>query len=127
MESPKHYNKEEFQANLLQIDWEFFYNQVNPNKAWEIMKGNIEKTIEEMCPLRLMKGKVYDDPWITREIIEKIKDKDRLLKIAKTSGKQDDWDLAKKARNLVSTQIRNLKSEFLIEEQENSVDDPNKF
>ena len=121
------YNKEEFQANLLQIDWENFYSQADPNVAWGIMKSNLEITIEEMCPLRVMKGKVYDDPWITREIIEMIKDKDRLMKNAKTTGIKEDWDLAKQARNFVSTQIRNLKSEYLKEEQENNVDDPKKF
>ena len=74
-----------------------------------------------------MSGKIYDDPWITREIIEVIKDKDRLIKKAKLSGKEGDWETAKVARNFVTSQVRNLKSDFLIEEQENNVDDPKKY
>ena len=121
------YNREEFQANLLQKDWGNYYSQIDPNKAWEIMKLSIEETIEAMCPQRDMSGKVYDDPWVTREIIEMIKDKDRLIRAAKASGREEEWEVAKRARNFVSSQIRNLKSEFLVEEQENNVDDPKKF
>ena len=61
------YNKEEFQANLLQKDWGKFYRQIDPNKAWEIMKLYIEETIEGMCPQKDMKGKVYDDPAVDHE------------------------------------------------------------
>ena len=50
------------------------------------MKLHIEGTIDGMCPQRRMKGKIYDDPWITREI-ELIKDKDRLIQGAKRSGR----------------------------------------
>ena len=41
--------------------------------------------------------------------------------------KNGDWEAAKIARNFVSSQVRNLKSDFLIEEQENNVDDPKKY
>ena len=91
------------------------------------MKLHIEETIEIMCPQRCMKGKVYDDPWITREIIEMIKDKDRLIQEAKRTGREEDWEIAKRARNYVSSQVRNLKADFLIEEQENNIDDPKKY
>ena len=43
-----HYNKEEFQANLIGLDWNNFYNQEDPNLAWGIMKLIIENTIENM-------------------------------------------------------------------------------
>ena len=121
------YDKEQFQANLLQKNWDNFYTQADPNRAWEIMKSIIEEEIERLCPLKTFSGKVYDDPWITREIIKMIKDKDRLIQGAKVSGNGEDWATAKRARNFVTAQIRNLKSEFLIEEQENNIDDPNKF
>ena len=121
------YDKERFQANLLQLDWETFYSQDDPNVAWGMMKENIELTIENMCPERRMIVKVYDDPWITREIIELIKDKDRLIKRAKISGVEEEWNVAKRARNFVSAQVRNLRAEFLIEEQRNNADDPKKF
>ena len=91
------------------------------------MKNIIEKEIEDMCPTKSFKVKHYTDPWITREVIEMINDKDRLLKIARSSGNKEDWEVAKRARNFVSGQIRSLKAEFLMEEQRNNADDPKKF
>ena len=71
-----------------------------------------------------MTGKVYDDPWNTLEAIEQIRGKDRLLKTAKQTGQDQDWELARRSRKFVSEQIRNLRADFLIDEQRNSVDDP---
>ena len=121
------YNKEAFQANLLDFNWAHFYRQDNPNAAWGVMKSVIEKEINYMCPCKTYRVKKYDDPWITREIIELIRDKDNLLRAAKISGDEEDWAVARKARNVVSGQLRNLKADFLKEEQRNNFDDPKKF
>ena len=125
--SYKNYDRERFQANLLEKNWEPFYRVANPNEAWGIMKGFIEEEIEAMCPTKKFSVKTYDDPWITREIIELIRDKDRLLKVARVSGRDEDWRVARRARNVVSGQVRNLKADFLKDEQRRNLDNPKKF
>ena len=77
------------------------------------MKGILEKEIEEICPVKDFSVRKYDDPWITNEIIELIRDKDDLIRLAKRSKNKEDWEAAKKARNFVSGQLRNLKAEFV--------------
>ena len=60
----------------------------------------------------------YDDHWITNNIIELIRDKDELIKNAKRTNNARDWLEAKRARNFVSGKLRNLKADFVLEEQE---------
>ena len=47
------------------------------------MLNNIETALNKICPLRTFRIKKYKEPWITQELLELIKDKDRLLKKAK--------------------------------------------
>ena len=55
------------------------------------------------------------DPWITNEILEAIKDKDRLLCNAKRSDSEADWIRARRRRNEVKTLVKHAKSNFLNE------------
>ena len=48
------------------------------------------------------------DPWISNELLEEIKDKNRQLKRAKRTRLPEDWLEAKRARNEVGGLKRNL-------------------
>ena len=63
-----------------------------------------------MYPVKLFKTKVIRDPWITHEIIELIKDKDRALKKAKRSGNPLHWQTARRLRNDCLRIVRNAKA-----------------
>ena len=64
---------------------------------------------------------------MTNEIIEEIKDKDLALRIARRSGKAEDWVAAKRERNRVGRLVEQSKSDFLRDQQEELADDPKKF
>ena len=50
-------------------------------------------------------------PWLDREIIKLMRQRDRAHKIAKRSGSQNNWYVYKKLRNSVTEQIPSKKSE----------------
>ena len=66
---------------------------------WHYIYKRILGYIDPMCSIKSFR--VYDarEPWITNEALESIKDKDRLLKKAKRTGKSEDLDEARLARN----------------------------
>ena len=66
-----------------------------------------------MCPLKKYRVAQAKEPWITKEILEMIKDKDRLLQSAKNTNNQQDWELAWTVRNNTSFQIRRAKANFI--------------
>ena len=80
------YNEEVFVQSLLNSDWELFYNSVDPNVAWSIMKNIILSHIDVMCPKQIFHVKSLKDPWITNEIL-----KDRLLSRDLTMRLTGSW------------------------------------
>ena len=125
--SYRNYDKESFQANLLEKNWGDFYSRVDPNQAWEIMKTIIEEEIETMCPFRTFSVRKFDDPWITNEVIEMIRDRDELFKTAKRLGRAEDWTRAKVARNETAGHLRNLKAQYLVDQQNVNSENPKRF
>ena len=121
------YNEELFMQNLMNNDWERFYNVRDPNVAWSMMKNIILSHINVMCPVQTFYVKSLKDPWITNEILEAIKDEDRLLCNAKRSNSEADWIGARRRRNEVKTLVKHAKSNFIKDNLENFKDDSKKF
>ena len=125
--SYRRYVKEDFQNNLSEADWEVFYNEEDPNRLWEIMEKEIIKQADIFCPIKAYRVSALREPWITNEAIEGIKDIDRLLRRAKKSGKVQDWEEARRARNQVGRDMENFRSDFLKNQQEINKADPKTF
>ena len=121
------FDEENFGNAMLALDWEPFYECVNPNLAWKVLNQNILSVIDRMCPKQEFKIKKFKDPWISQEILEAIRDKDVLLSTAKHSNKQEDWVLARQHRNEVKNLVKNAKSDFIKENLNEHQNDSKKF
>ena len=86
--SYRNYNKEIFQQNIREANWENFNASSNVTDKWDLFENIIRGTIDNMCPLKDFRIKQKKEPWISNELIELIKDKDNLLKRAKKSKDQ---------------------------------------
>ena len=40
--------------------------ETDPNKLWDLMKNSILNAIDKQCPLKQIKVKDRNDPWITQ-------------------------------------------------------------
>ena len=125
--SYRNYNKEDFQDNLSNANWDDFYTLANPNILWPYFKKVILDTISPMCPLKKFKVFEAKEPWITNEALEAIRDKDRLQKKARKSKLAADWENARAARNAVGRDIQNLRADYLKDQQVIHKADPKKF
>ena len=123
----KNYIKEDFQNNLVNSDWEGFCTHNDPTILWDIMERTILEQANYFCPLKHFRVKALREPWITNEAVESIRDKDKLLKKAKRTGREEDWVEARLARNRVGRDLENLRADFLREQQEVNKNDPKKF
>ena len=75
--SYRNYNRDLFENLLNEI---FFEHFENPNEPWDMMVKNINDSIEELCPLKTFKINKIKEPWISNELIEERKEKDRVMK-----------------------------------------------
>ena len=91
------------------------------------MCNKIISIADQMCPLKSYKVAQAKDPWITNEVLEMIKDKDRLLRKAKKHKLAADWENAKLARNNTNAVIQQAKTNFIRENLNEHHDDSKKF
>ena len=122
--SYKNYNKGDFQQQLVDHDWSELDDIGDPNDYWKILISGITNELEKTCPLKKMVLKDYGDPWITREIVEILKDKKRLFMKAKKSRLPDDLLAAREARNLANKMVKQAKEDFIKDNFENDSNDP---
>ena len=125
--SYRNYVKEDFQASLIQDNWEGFYNSANPEVCWDIIDDAIKRHIDAMCPQKLFKVREVREPCITNEILEEIKVKDHAMRAAKRPGNVNDWQHAKTESNRVGSLVDQAKADFLKEQQTELAGDPKKF
>ena len=125
--SYKNYVKEDFQELVQNADWTGFFESQDPNYLWGIMSNIITTSIDGMCPMKNFRVNEFKEPWMTNEAIEAIRDKDRLLGRARRSRREADWLEAKRMRNEVGKNVRNLKADFLKQQQEAHKSNPKKF
>ena len=125
--SYRNYDRETFKNGLKNQDWDTFYQQTDPEKAWGLMLENIIRVLDTLCPLRKSYIKNYRPDWMTNELIEQIKDRDYFYNEAKTRGDQDTWNIAKHLRNVTNLNIRQAKMEFILRELEVHENNSKKF
>ena len=117
--SYKNYNKEEFVNDLLNSNWLPVETSTDPEFIWKFLLDKIKTLLDHTCPLKRFRVKVTNKPWITNELIEQIKGKDRALKKAKRSGSNEDWARARRLRNDCLKAVRNAKARFIQDELDN--------
>ena len=104
----RHKNEALFLQHLTACNWNIFYQSDDPEIAWNILESNILNIINTMCPIQTFHVKHLKDPWISQEILEAMKDKDRLLSLAKRNNRAEDWVLARRRRNQVKIWLKML-------------------
>ena len=112
--SYRNFNAETFAEMLLEETWENLYDCDSPDVAWQFISDRIESSLDKMCPLRKFRIKNYRPDWMTKELIEQIKDRDFFYRKAK--GDRDYWNIAKYLRNVTNSNIRQAKKEFILAE-----------
>ena len=125
--SYRNYDQVLFQTQIAQHDWTNYLIEICPNKLWSYLIEKIEFYIDLQCPLKKFKISQTKEPWVTPELLEFVKDKDRALRKAKRSKSNEDWEIAKRLRNECLTRVRNCKSNFIQNELNVNRDDGKQF
>ena len=90
-------------------NWTDFYKCQDPNQCWKTLFKEIVSSLDEHCTINNFNVKTVSFPWINRDALEMIRDKDSALSRAKRTNKKEDWDAAKQLRNRVGLAIQNMK------------------
>ena len=125
--SYRNFDRDVFRKKLREVTWDELYSILTPELAWEFILNNITMVLDSICPVRTFKIKNYRPDWMTKELIEQVKDRDYFYKKAKLGGDEDDWNIAKHLRNTTNVNIRQAKRDFILDELNSNSEDPKKF
>ena len=87
-------DKDMFHTHLKNVNWDAYWLMDDPNQAWEYFLNEIIKFLNITCPIKDIYIKEEKQEWMSDELLRPLDDKDALLKVARLSGNEDDWNIA---------------------------------
>jgi hypothetical protein len=90
------------------------------NEAWNKWKNKFLEICDEFAPLRRMRVKNRNNPWIDNEVLNKMYERDYIHKKAVASKNNDMWNQYKFLRNEVTSLVRQKKKEYFVTQLESS-------
>lgn len=94
---------------------------------WDEMEKVILDIADIHCPYKSYHERAALSPWLSQDLLELIKDRDRLYKLAKRSSNQEDWVISRKARNKCNRGIKHAKDEYVKSQLVAHEKNPHKF
>ena len=98
-----------------------------PNQYWELLSKSIIDILNVMAPLRTSTFRKDRPEWLTADLIEILKDRDRAMKLACKSKLITDKKEARTLRNIANKAVKSAKSEYLLNKLDTYKIDPKKF
>ena len=123
------FNEREFEEEVLKIDWDIIcdLDKNDPDASCTNFFNNVNYLLDEFAPYKKVSKKEYKlmlKPWITKEILQKCKKRDSILKTiskekdsAKKITLRNDY---KKLRNVITKEKRDGKKSYYASYFENN-------
>ena len=89
--SLKNYSKDELVTKLLLADWSKYFSSSNVNEAWNAFKAIFTEILDIVAPVKEVRLKAQSEPWITTEILDKMKLRDGYLHRFKKYKNREDF------------------------------------
>ena len=123
--SLKNYSQDIFIEKLQVLDWTPVLSCTDVNEAWNRFKVMFTQIINEVAPLKEIRVKHRTEPWINNEILESMRERDKIL--YHSNRNKSDTDLRLKyneLRNKVTTMCRKAKASYFCNKIEEYKDNP---
>ena len=93
------------------------------------MLDNIINILETVCPEKTFKFAKNRPSWLTTDLINLMKERDRSLKVYQKSKQENDKKKKemRRIRNLVNVSVKNARADFVKDQLETHKDDPKCF
>ena len=116
----KNFNESSFLNDLNSKDWENVEQLSDPNEMWDVLKTLFMDCLDKHAPLRHKRIGKKQSPWISSDLLSKMRQRDFLKKKAEQKGDPVSWTAFKKARNSVNAAIKVAKRDYFINNLEKS-------
>ena len=113
--------------DLEHTDWDPVYNASTVNQCVDAFNNILETAFDNHAPTinKKIKGRLC--PWLNPNLKAKMNDRDKLMRKAKKSSKDEDWLAYKQSRNRCNNLLRNAKANFHKEQLNVNGANPKRF
>lgn len=125
--SSKNYDKTEFVDLLTQADWSKCLYSCSIDDAWQSFKETFTNILDKVAPVKEVRVKQKTEPWMNQDILSNIKERDDYITSFRKFGKDEDYRLYCKYRNLVQRQCKQAKADYFNEGINDNMGNPKKL
>ena len=116
----KRYDSENFLADLAQISWCSNLRMDDVSKKVASFDTHFLNTLEKHAPIKSMKIRYRQCPFLNDEIKKLMKNRDKLHKLARQTRMQSHWKKFRMCRNSVKRKLREVERKHVKNEIYNS-------
>eukprot|EP00112_Aurelia_sp_Birch-Aquarium-sp1_P015852 Seg3541.2 transcript_id=Seg3541.2/GoldUCD/mRNA.D3Y31 product="hypothetical protein" protein_id=Seg3541.2/GoldUCD/D3Y31 len=125
------YNKEAFKDDLQNVDWVEVLQtgEINEriNAGWDLFKQKLTAVIDRHAPFVERRKRGRSCTWLTKEIKQKMHERDYHFRKARQSGCEREWSTYKRLRNAVTEEIRQSKANSCRKMFRDNIEKPKDF
>ena len=102
---------------LNNVDWTTYPN-LDVDSCWDFLMSKILHILDTVCPDFFFKFAKNRPNWLTNDLINLIKERDRYLNVYLKSRSENDKKDMKRLRNMVNITVKNACAEFVKDQLE---------
>ena len=125
--SMKNFDSTMFVEELEKVDWSCCTLSDCVETNWNVFRDVFLKIINQFAPIKEIRLKQRTEPWMDHDILELIKERDRLLNIFRKSKNVEDHKNFSKVRNLLQRKIKKAKTDHISTKLEENKEDLKKL
>ena len=127
LRSLKNYTSEKLSQLIYAQNWDKVYSGQNVNDAWLNFESLFKAIIGKVAPEKHCRIKVRTQPWISNEILESMKLRDKCLKKYNHNKSESNLAEFRKLRNKTQQLVRDAKADYISNEIEKNKNDSKKL
>lgn len=124
MRNFKNFNRTKFLHDLTQMPWSKVQMSDDPNNMWEQWKEMFIGCVDHHAPIISKRVRGRKSPWLTKELKQKMHQRDYLKKKAISLNDNLLWEQYRKAKNQTTNAIKLAKKTYCTERLENNEKNP---
>ena len=94
-----------YRHKLEEENWSEIYEIADVDIANDFLESRIVKILDEMCPYRTIQYRTECKTWLADDTKEKMKSRDAMRELARTTNDPDTWQNYRSLRNEVNLQV----------------------
>ena len=125
--SYRNFNMNDYLLSVENCNWVYFDQCEDAAECWDVYVNILKRMLDVPCPVREFKVRDKPDPWMTNFLIERLTDKNNLLREARNSASVLTWFRARMLRNTVNEEIDVARNKYYSGLSDAFIKDSRKF